>query len=275
MQNKIKVLNKINELQKENIKNPSFILAIDKHCELITKEFYSKKLFYKFIFKNNRFLISTILVSHFYHNDESFLSDVKSECLKLGAASSNTITSLFAFMQINGSIRVVKSQTDKRKKRYYITEKGCEISCKLINTMVPSLKMLDDKLEVRNIDGYHDSSRFFNSYSDIYMSGVLLINLVEHSNIFIEKDSGHMIMVTLFKIGCDEAHFDEVTLLKYSKQCGISRTHFRSVLLESEKYGMIKVLEGTNHMVVTEKFKSMFLCYMSYYFAFVQYGFVK
>ena len=82
MDKKYLTYKKIQDLNAFILRSPSLPMAIKIHCKLITDAFNKEKLFYKYIFKNNRFIISTITSSVFYNRKEDFLSDVVYDRLK-------------------------------------------------------------------------------------------------------------------------------------------------------------------------------------------------
>jgi hypothetical protein len=276
MQNKIRVFEELNKLYQANAANPLLNAAIIKHSELMTEEFRRKSHFYKFIFKNSRFLVATVTASQFYVNEEAFLSDVKAECLKFGIISTNTISNLLTLMSVSGRIKVKVSNTDKRKVRYFVTDKGANDSLSLINTMTSALDVLYASNAPHHLS--HDNiADYFTRYAEIYQAGVFLIKLVPGVDLFIDKDSGHMIMLNLFKIGAmpKKEQSKEGALMRISRECGISRSHLRNVFLEAERNNMITYDHKTGDVEVLEGFNKMFYTYMAYYFSFVQYGLNK
>ncbi|PIF15134.1 hypothetical protein SAMN06273570_4652 [Candidatus Pantoea floridensis] len=273
MENKIRVFEALNKLYLDNAANPLLNAAIHKHSEMITEEFKRKSHFYKFIFKNNRFLVATVTASQFYINEEACFSDVKAECLKFGLVSANTISSLLTLMSVSGRIKMKVSKKDKRKMRYFLTEKGANDSISLINTMTSALDILSGKKRSHHIS-LDNIAQYFSRYSEIYKAGFFIINLVPDAHLFIDKDSGHMVMLNLFNIGNKPKREDckEGALTRISRECSVSRSHLRNIFIEAEKNNMINYDPKSGEVEILDRFKKMFYTYMSYYFAFVQYG---
>lgn len=253
--------------------NVFFNEAIDLHFNLISKEFNEKKLFYKYIFSNGRFLISTIIASVFYSRKDAFLSDVSQECLKTGMVSPNTISSLLTLFKVSGRILVINSKDDRRKKKYVMTEKGEQDILTLLNTMTPSIRILFPEstpptyLEKKHIRPY------FQRYGLIHNSSIFLINLVENSNIFLSKDSGHMILISLYFSFVKSS--EPQTLNSIAKSCGVSRTHLKSIVIDAENHGLLVFDQHHGKIKAHNTFIFLFEEYMSFYFAFVQYSLAR
>ena len=272
MDKKLLTYKKIQELNSAISSSPLFLSAIKMHCESILAEFRQDRLFYKYIFSNNRFIISTITASVFYNKDEAFLSDVVCECLQTGMVSKNTISSLFLLFRVSGRILLECSESDKRKKSFQITKKGNIDIVKLLNTMVPALRVIHNEGDGNPVYLSIDHmSLFFKEYAKIHRSSLYLVNLVKDSDIFISKDSGHMILVCLYMLAIGDKNQKSV-LNTVSKECGVSRTHLRNILVKAEEKNMLSFNKDTGEIVIYETYMTMFMSYMSYYFSFVQFG---
>lgn len=271
MERKVKTFMRIKSINDEIIANENFHLAVSIHCKMILDEFSRKKLFYKFIFSNNRFLISTITASVYYSQEDSSLSEVSRQCLKTGMVSLNTVSSLLTLFKVSGRIRVCNSNKDRRKKIYMMTEKGIEDTLCLLNTMTPSLKtVFPESLKGERLSSF-DLPFFFKRYTEIHESSVFLINLVKDVEVFIAKDSGHMVLINIYMLGIRNENSKD-TISSIAKRCGISRTHLRSMILDAESRGLLLLESKSNKVIVYKKFYSMFNSYMAYYFSFFYYG---
>ncbi|MDI6636468.1 hypothetical protein [Pantoea dispersa] len=271
MERKVKTFMRIKSIYDEIKADKNFPLAVSIHCKMILNEFARKKLFYKFIFSNNRFIIATITASVYYSQEDASLAEVSRQCLKTGMVSLNTVSSLLTLFKVSGRIRVCNSNKDLRKKLYMMTEKGIEDALCLLNTMTPSLKtVFPESLESEYLSSFN-LPFFFKRYAEIHESSVFLINLVQDVEIFIAKDSGHMVLVNIYMLGiCNENSKD--TISSIAKRCGISRTHLRSMISEAEARGLLMLESKSNKIIVYEEFFSMFNSYMAYYFSFFYYG---
>jgi predicted transcriptional regulator len=274
MKQKIDVFNAISSLMLKNISNENFSSAVLLHCKMITNEFSKKKIFYKYIFKNKRFLISKIIVSNSFTLEDSSLSKVKSDCFKIGMANASTITSFFSFMVASGRVKITNNIFDKRTITYKMTEKGYLDAISLVNTITPSLctinKEFDPHLKIEDIDV------FFNKYSHIHKSGIFLTDLVRESRIFIEHDAGHIIMVRLYiysKLSSEKEK--KMALKSLHKDCGVSFSHIRKILSNAEKNGLISFSSGLNLIEVNNEFEEMFFSYMAYYISFIEYAAIE
>lgn len=271
METKLKIYSTIQELSKSIRKNEKFDAAINMHCDLMLNEFQNKRLFYKFIFSNNRFIISTVTASVFYSNEEPYLSDVKNECLKTGLVTPNTISSLLVLFKASGRISLIESLSDRRKKTFIINSKGLEDILALINTMVPAVKIMFSSPMASDVLNKSHLPAFFKEYATIHKSSIFLVDLVKKSNIFITKDSGHMILICLYMMGLSKNKKRE-TMSSLANKCAVSRSHLRGIVFEAEKNGLLKFNSLENTIYLYEGFTNMFLQYMSYYFSFIQLG---
>ena len=270
MEKKLKTYERILELKKI-IRNDNHLdQAINLHYKLISSEFQRKKLFYKYIFSNGRFIISTNVASVFYSRNVAFLSDVSQESLKTGIVSPNTVSSLLTLFKVSGRLSIIKSNDDLRKKRYILTDKGVQDILTLLNTMIPCLKNFQSGSEFpKRIETKHLRS-FFTQYSKIQNSSIFLVNLVKKSDIFISKDAGHMIFITIYIIcACNKK---DHTLSSIAKSCGVSRTHLKNIINEAEHDNLIYFDQKEGKIHTNDIFVMLFKEYMSFYLAFVQYG---
>ncbi|WP_336983633.1 MULTISPECIES: hypothetical protein [unclassified Cedecea] len=271
MELKLKVYNRIQHLYKIISRDSLFIPAVETHCRLMIEEFKKDRLYYKYIFSNNRFVISTVTASVFFNKDEAFLSDVVSECLTTGLVSHNTITSLLLLFNVSGRISLGESDNDKRKKNFKITRKGRLDIIKLLNTMVPALSLMFEGPYNPKIISDDQISVFFKSYAKIHRSSLFIINFVNDLDVFISKDSGHMILVYLYMLAIED-NKPKAILSLVSKECGVSRTHLRNILIAAEEINMLSFNKKTGEITIYESFVKMFTSYMAYYFSFVQFG---
>lgn len=271
LEKKLHTYARINKINASITENKNLEAAIKLHCDSIFHEFRQRKLFYKFIFSNNRFIISTITASVFYSREEAYFSDVTHECLKTGLVSPNTVSSLLTLFKVSGRISVVASQRDLRKKKYLMTKKGTNDILVLLNTMTPSLQLLFSEPECSVLLNDRKLPEFFQQYSKIHDSSIFIVNLVKDIEVFISKDSGHMILVTLYLLGLNNKSTNE-TLSSIAKTCGVSRTHLRNIVTEAESRRLLCFDREKNKVYMHNGFLDMFRNYMSFYFSFIKFG---
>lgn len=82
-----------------------------------------------------------------------------------------------------------------------------------------------------------------------------------------------MIMVSLFML-CQNSEIEskKSKILYISKNCGVSRSHLRNILIEANKLNLLVFDNKSGHIQILDTFNSMFRSYMAYYFSFVIYG---
>lgn len=264
----------LNHLSYEVAKQPGFEMAILSHHELIQDIFKKKPFFFKSIFNSSRFLILLLTLSVYYTSEPSYIDDVKRRCGRIDLISMNSISSFIMTLRVLGLIKVVKSKLDNRKLIYYPTEKTLSEAKILINSMAkPLMEIFAGDYSINN----NNSLRyFFINYSKIIFSGNFMHVIHPDSSTFIMRDSGHMIIISIYVkyIRSRTLSFD-FELINVANECGVSRSHLKRCLNDAEKNGFLKLYTCKRKISITSKFIEMAEKYMAIYFSAIYFGFNK
>jgi|GEM_PF-2057066 len=255
------------------MQSENFHAALMTHANMICKEFASNKMFYKYIFKNNRFLASVIITCVFFKKEKPCLNDIKYQCIRTNMISPNTVSSLLLLLKTGSYISTRKDTIDKRKTHFSITDRGLKSAMSLTKTVaIPLDEMGITDFKVNNFS-VENMQSFFKRYYDIFHHDIHLINIADKADIFINKDSGHMIMTHLYLHGttaqdCGEA----LTIISLAKRCGVSRSHLRNIILEAKENSLVNYDPKSGRIHILESYNAMYHKYMAYYFSFVLYA---
>ncbi|MCX0498480.1 hypothetical protein [Erwinia billingiae] len=262
-------------LRAEIIKSHKDIEAVmQKHYRLLFRLYLTKPLYFKVIFKANRFIIGSALIAYFYTTEKPTLRQVKDFCKKTGLISDNTIDSFLLFIRVGGRMDVKKDPQDKRKLNYQVTSKALDETRALINTMMIPYGMLYPDF---NVSGYlkmeNFTASYFQKYSEITLNQVYLFDMVPDCKAFVFRDAGHMLLMDLYIESIkQQTVVIEYNYLKASLKCGVSRSHIRRCLQAAEVGGLLTLDTENNTIILHPTFMQMALNYFAVYMAMVEYG---
>lgn len=140
----------------------------------------------------------------------------------------------------------------------------------LINTMIPAIKELTG-LEQLCLILPENLSEFFINYSTMLNNGYALFSNIEGIDSYINKDAGHMILLSLYS-NQDRHGILKSSLLQLSNDCGVSRVHIRRYLDEAITSGMIKKEGKDGPYIITSDLNDIIKKYMATYFVCVMHG---
>lgn len=244
--------------------------------EKMLSEFYIKKpLFYKMLFKSFRFYIATAIFSIYYCKPSPSLKLTKELILKQEKSISiNTLNSLFTLLMVSGRLDVYKNQDNPREMLFRPSESAEKEISDLINSVLKPWQQYyccqggRYRCHAKNF-----LSQFFSRYGDFVFNNITIKELLPESELFIEKDAGHMIMLILYK---EYVLQDTQRVILSSKKIAsyshVSRSHISSLLKEAQNAGFIHV-ENNLFIDLSDKFIEMFRRYFSLYLAQVLYAF--
>ncbi|TPG63125.1 hypothetical protein [Ewingella americana] len=259
----------------EEIKSHNDIeLVMQKHYKLLFRLYLTKPLYFKVIFKANRFIIGSAIMALFFTTDNPTLREVKDFCKKTGLISDNTIDSFLLFIRVGGRMDVKKNPQDKRKLNYQVTSKALDETRALINTMMIPYGMLNKDFDVSRCLKMEDfTAEYFQKYSEITLNQVYLFDMVPDCKAFIFRDAGHMILMDLYIESIrQQTAVIEYNYLKASLKCGVSRSHIKRCLKAAEVNGLLTLDSLNNTIVLHLTFMQMVLNYFAVYMAMVEHG---
>lgn len=260
---------KIYELcQDENLDS-----AIKLHYADLTTLYNTNPNHFRFLFQNNRFILSTYLAIDYYTSEKPSIAKVKRKCLSLNthALSNNTIYSLFDYYLISNRIKLFKNTEDKRTSCYYFTRKGEQDIIDLISVMIPAIQLLKNnhKIEIAFTDISFLESYFVN-YSTIVELGYAFFSNVKDIELFISKNAGHLILMNLY-CNQDKNGRLNISLLQLSKNCNVSRNHIRSIINIAMSIDLIDKDRKCESYILRPAFNEMIKNYMATRFICIMY----
>ncbi|XXN66172.1 hypothetical protein ACRQ84_22105 (plasmid) [Enterobacter ludwigii] len=259
----------------EEIKSHKNIaLVMQKHYNLLFRLYLTKPLYFKVIFKANRFIIGSAIMAYFFTTDKPTLCQVKDFCKKTGLISNNTIDSFLLFIRVGGRMEVEKDAQDKRKLTYKVTRKALDETRALINTMMIPYGMMYEDFDVSAcLKMKTFKTEYFKKYAEITLNHVHLFDMVPESKAFIFRDAGHMLLMDLYiETIKQKSSVIEYNFLKASLKCGVSRSHIKRCLQAAEAAGLLTIDTVNNTIILHPSFMQMALDYFAVYMAMVEYG---
>lgn len=254
--------------------NKNISLVMQKHYKLLFRLYLTKPLYFKVIFKANRFIIGSAIMAYSFTSANPTLRDVKDFCKKTGLISDNTIDSFLLFIRVGGRMEVRKDALDKRKLTYTVTNKALDETRALINTMMIPYGMLYGDFDVSaclKMENFH--AEYFKKYAEITLKHVYLFDMVPESKAFIFRDAGHMLLMDLYIESLQQkTTVIEYNYLKASLKCGVSRSHIKRCLQDAEAAGLLTLDKASNTLILHLSFMQMALDYFAVYMAMVEYG---
>lgn len=248
--------------------------VVVSHYRLLSDVYDSSPLYYKILFKSNKFILGISLLAIYVSHENPTINQVKEYCGKLNIFSTNSISSFIIFLRVTGRIITTINKEDKRKLNYFPTEKVLAETELLIKTMILPLEEITHNFSKRvNLSSEKFVLEFFVKYSQVVFANIFLHIVIPQSSCFILKDAGHMMMVNIMvkhiTSGSNRITFN---MVKSAKECGVSRTHLKKALLDAQEEGLLEVNSAEGELILNEAFHTMSTHYMSLYLACVEYG---
>ena len=259
----------------EEIKSHKDIEAVmQKHYKLLFRLYLTKPLYFKVIFKANRFIIGSAIMAYFFTTEKPTLRHVKDFCKKTGLISDNTIDSFLLFIRVGGRMDVKKDPQDKRKLNYQVTSKALDETRALINTMMIPYGMLYPDFDVSGcLKMENFTADYFQKYAEIILNQVYLFDMVPDCKAFVFRDAGHMLLLDLYIESIkQQTAVIEYNYLKASLKCGVSRSHIKRCLKAAEVDGLLTLDTPNNTIILHLTFMQMVLNYFAVYMAMVEHG---
>ncbi|ROR11313.1 hypothetical protein [Erwinia sp. JUb26] len=248
--------------------------AIKCHYELLTKLYLTNPLYFKTLFKANRFIVGSAILGIYYTRSSSTFKDVRRFCIANDLFSSNALDSFLLFLRVSQRLEVFRDEDDRRKLNYKPTEKALNETRRMINTMLRPCSLLsadcDADFYLRQDDFI---PRFFRNYGEITLNRLFIHDMVPGSGEFLSHDGGHMMMFNLFQESIKQGSLDvKYNLLKASFACCVSRSLIRRCLQAAASRQLLTIREDKNTVTLKPEFMTMVQDYFCIYLATVEYG---
>lgn len=255
--------------------NPQLDGAIVKHFNLLLELYIEKPLYFKILFKANRFILGLVILSKFYATSDHSLKGLKEHCLSLNILSKNTIDSFIFYLRAGRRLNMLHDVNNKRKLTYEPTEKALEETRRLLNSMViPYDIMFPERPLGERVNAIGCLSMFFNNYSELVFNEIFVVDFVVDAQPLVTKDAGHMILYHLFsEVKRQNSTIIKINYYKSAIICGISRSHLKRCLLSCEKEKLISINKNANYLQISTRLTMAARYYFSLYLATIVYGF--
>lgn len=244
--------------------------------EKLLSEFYAKKpLLYKMLFKSFRFYISSAIFSIYYCKPAASLKFAKEFiAAQEKSISLNTLNSLFTLLMVSGRLVVYRSEENARDMLFRPSESAQKEISDLIKSILTPWRTYYTCIGSRyRCHAKNFLPQFFSRYGDFIFNHITIKDILPESELFVERDAGHMIMLILYK---EYIVQDSRRIILSSKKIAsyshVSRSHICSLLREAQDAGFIHV-ENNLFLELSDKFINMFRLYFSLYLAQVLYAF--
>lgn len=260
----------------EMLGNDNLEMAIQKHFSMLFKIYIKSPIYFKMLFKANRFIVGMVILSKYYVSKTApLLSDLKDHCAGMNILSKNTIESFIFTLRVSGRLEVNAEKDNKRRLNYQPTKKSLQETKELLLTMTAPYEILFPRsgiIEKTGEDTFIEC--FFKKYSRIVFLEIFSGDLVPDAHHLISKDAGHMIMYYLLneKIK-QQSSTISFNYLKASITCGVSRSHLKRCFRSCEEAGLLKIDEKKNTLRLNDSYISMAKHYFAFYLATLSYGF--
>lgn len=248
---------------------------IDMHISLLFKLYEANKLYYKTVFKNNRFVLAMHIVSQPFYSEEATFKNITEKMISQGKLSKNTILSFYGTLTITGRIEVTKSKKDGRLLIYNLTNKIKTETYELLYSMCyPLDKLLNENVNVNQMSVDIFLSYFFCNFRKVIDNDLFSFDSILNANIFTHRDGGHTIMCALYnnKVRINENLYSTLKLHEIAKKCGVSRSHLKKIFEDAYTAEFITNPASETNIIITEKFCAFFRNYMIRYFSFCLIG---
>lgn len=245
--------------------------VINDHYDLMMIRYKSNPLFYKTLFKIDRYMVALALLSKFYSSKGVTLSAVRSFCEERGYLSKNTLESYFSFFLITKRMTVGTHPSNGRLRLYTPSDQALSETKAVLNTYLLPLASLgtDDLKPVAPPDSSCTAEVFLRGFTTLLEARSTLDVIVPDAYWMLNRDGGYMTVLALYldmaKNRTEHGSYKSSTYASLSSRLGVSSTHLMRLVREGEIKGYFK--NHKNIVEVTPKFESFVREMMAWTFA--------
>lgn len=253
----------------ECFNNDELDSLVIEHSELLFKLYKTNMLFYKVIFKANKFNLAALIMSLSFTNESPSLSDVIDRFTPLNQMSKNSISNFFSLLVFTGRLKTYRNEEDARKVNFRTTDKLNNEAYQLINTMVaPITHKLQIKIPDLNVEIY--LKHFFDNFSKVVLENKFNFHSLPDVDIFINRDGGHAIILALYcsKKMKEPGKYQTPNVKEIARWSGVSRSHILGVLKDMKSTGFADCGDIESEIILTDKFVKFTRDYFRLFFSF-------
>lgn len=245
--------------------------VIKDHYYLMLAKYKSNPLFYKTLFKIDRYMVALVLLSKFYSTKGMALSDVRSFCEDRGYLSKNTLESYFSFFLVTKRMTILTHPSNGRLRVYEPSAEALAETKTILDALLLPLASLSmEYLRFPTI--FNSSSRsehFLKGFAQLIDARCTLDLIVPDAHWMLNRDGGYMLVLALYidmsKNRTEQGGYKSSTYATLSSLLCVSSTHLMRLVREGEIRGYFK--SHKNIVEVTPKFESFVRAMMACTFA--------
>lgn len=264
------IRDRVDRIAKELL-NSDIDQVINYHYDLMMIRYTSNPLFYKTLFKIDRYMVALALLSKYYSSNGVTLSAVKSFCEERGYLSKNTLESYFSFFLITKRMTVGTHPHNGRLRLYTPSDQALSETKAILDTYLLPLASPGTK----NLQAGATSAppctaeMFLRGFTTLLDTRCTLDIIVPDAYWMLNRDGGYMTVLALYidmtKNRTAHGSYKSSTYASLSSRLGVSSTHLMRLVREGEIKGYFK--NHKNIVEVTPKFESFVREMMAWTFA--------
>lgn len=247
--------------------------ALKYHYHLLTTMYEKNSLFYKTVLKESRIYIIMALLCFYYTRGGTSQADVKEYCTSMKFASGNSIDSMMFFLRVSGRMNVERNEKNKRILMVTPSEKALkEVRSYLLSALLPLNKIYPSlNLSAETIEDKDTLAMMYRNMYELLINRVIINRILPEVHLFTEKDSGHMVILSLYLEALKHSENGELRIFEYpyiavSKTIAVSHTHVRRIVSAAAEVGWMK-MHGKSQIEILPEFIQLVRDYMGLYFS--------
>lgn len=243
----------------------NFGLAITEHQNHINNIVSVNKSHLKKIFKYCRFDVINKMLLIYFTEKKPTIKKLKELVINEGGVSINSLTAFVDYLHFSKYITFEKNENDKRCLLFYPTADLFNLMSELLRSFaIPYINLTKKENFEINIE------KFYKNYKKLLYNGLKPLNNNLEANIFLNHDSGHLIMLKIYteyvKSNGYNLKLSQTELAKYTST---SRTHIKSILSNAYRNGVI--IKNGDKIILSSRFKCACEKYFSLHMAIISF----
>ncbi|KZR34908.1 hypothetical protein [Enterobacter genomosp. S] len=251
----------------------NFKSLVSLHEELVVKVYSRKPLFYKMVFKHERFLLALCIYGYHFKINRPTLKQIKKRIVDdYNLASPSTFSSFITMLHFTGRLELLKTPGDRRSKHFAVTRSVLDETWDLLMTMIKPYASI---YRVKRIEQLAFSESiiedFFSKYIDFIENDITIIKQFNELELFLNRDGGHMIILRIYiEYIRKETLSIDLAPKELASYASVSMMHINNILHSAAKSGLLSVERRTG-IRINEKFVSLFENYFAFYLSQILY----
>lgn len=244
-----------------------FKSLVSLHEELVVKIYSRKPLFYKMVFKYDRFLLALCIYGYHFKTNRPTLKQIKKRIVDdYNLASPSTFSSFITMLHFTGRLELLKIPGDRRSKHFAVTRSVLDETWDLLMTMI---KPYGSIYRVKRIEQLSFSESiiedFFIRYVDFVENNITITNEFNGLELFLNRDGGHMIILRIYIEYIRKKTFSiDLAPKELASYASVSMMHINNILHNAARSELVSIDKRTG-IRINESFVNLFESYFSFY----------